>query len=177
LALAPDLSAQQGPEVAPASPFVLGRRLRLVVPLFGTRDVVGAVDSLIGDVVVMDTTTPREQRGLFGGGAIPVEDFRRVRVRVGDIRSVYASRGIQRTGAAVRYGIYGALGGALLFGVSGAPQFNPTFGDVVQAAGPGAVVGGVIGAAIGLLSGRERWTLIPGPYTLDSPPVGRRPDD
>lgn len=155
-------------------PFILGRRLKILAPVLGQYDVIGIVDSLIGDVVVLDTMLPRERRGLFDGGTVPVEQFRRVRVRVGDVKSAWTSNGVRRGSATVRYALIGGLAGGLLFGVSGSQQFNPTLKDMGENAVPGAIVGGAIGAFVGIYNGREIWTLVPGPYYLDSPPVGRR---
>lgn len=155
-------------------PFVLGRRLKIAAPIFGQYEVIGIVDSLIGDIVVLDTMLPRERRGLFDGGTIPVETFRRVRVRVGDVKQAWVSDGVRRGSAVVRYAIIGGLAGGLLFGVSGSQQFNPTLNEMGRNAVPGAMVGAGVGAAVGVMNGREQWRLVPGPYYLDSPPVGRR---
>ncbi len=156
-------------------PFVLGRRLRLQAPVFGPNDIVGMVDSLVGDVVVLDTMLPRAQRGLFDGGTIPVERYRRIRLRVGDIKEVYTSGGVARTGAIVKYGLVTGLSAGVLFGVSGSQQYNPTLGDMAAHFVPGFIIGALAGGAVGAYNGRERWTLVPGPYYLDSPPVGRAP--
>ncbi|MDX2182497.1 MAG: hypothetical protein SFW08_00805 [Gemmatimonadaceae bacterium] len=178
LPVALSTSAAQAPAEVPVDPrqepFVLGRRLKIGAPVFGQYEIIGVVDSLIGDLVVLDTMLPRERRGLFDGGTVPVEQFRRVRVRVGDVRQAWVSNGVQRTGAVIRYATFGALGGGLLFGISGSQQFNPTLREVGRNAVPGAIIGGALGAFIGAYNGRERWTLVPGPYYLDSPPVGRR---
>lgn len=181
LAAVPAVAAAQAappPAEVPADPrqepFVLGRRLKIGAPVFGQYEIIGVVDSLIGDLVVLDTMLPRERRGLFDGGTVPVEQFRRVRVRVGDVRQAWVSNGIQRTAAVIRYASFGAIGGGLLFGISGSQQFNPSLREIGRNAVPGAITGGLIGALIGAYNGRERWTLVPGPYYLDSPPVGRR---
>lgn len=155
-------------------PFVLGRRLKIAAPVLGQFEVIGIVDSLIGDIVVLDTMLPRERRGLFDGGTVPVEGFRRVRVRVGDVKSAWTSDGVQRGTATVRYTLIGGLAGGLLFGISGSQQYNPTLREMGNNAVPGAIAGGAIGALVGLYNGREIWRLVPGPYYLDSPPVGRR---
>lgn len=170
-----DLGAQAA--IAPdprQEPFILGRRLKISAPVLGQYDVIGIVDSLVGDVVVLDTMLPRERRGLFDGGTVPVEQFRRVRVRVGDVKEAWVSDGVRRGSAFVRYTLIGGLAGGLLFGVSGSQQFNPTLKQMGENAIPGAILGGGIGALVGLYNGREQWRLIPGPYYLDSPPVGRR---
>jgi hypothetical protein len=156
-------------------PFVLGRRLRVAAPVFGQYDIVGYVDSLVGDVVVLDTMLPRSQRGLFDAGPVVIDRFRRVRVRVGDIREVYQSNGVTRTGATIRYAIIGGVATGVIFGLSNSKQYNPSLKDVWTEFIPGFIVGAVIGGGIGAYTGRERWALIPGPYYLDSPPVGRAP--
>lgn len=179
-AVGPLRLAAQTPPAAPTAtadprqePFFLGRRLKLRAPVFGQFEVIGIVDSLIGDIVVLDTMLPRERRGLFDGGTIPVETFRRVRVRVGDVKEAWVSGGVRRGSAVIRYALIGGLAGGLLFGISGSQQFNPTLREMGQNAVPGAFVGGGIGAVVGLYNGRESWRLVPGPYYLDSPPVGR----
>lgn len=166
--------AQPVPVDPRQEPFVLGRRLKIMAPVLGQYDVIGIVDSLIGDIVVLDTMLPRERRGLFDGGTVPVEQFRRVRVRVGDVKSAWVSDGVRRGSATVRYALIGGLAGGLLFGVSGSQQFNPTLKQMGENAVPGAMLGGGIGVIVGLYNGREQWRLVPGPYYLDSPPVGRR---
>lgn len=177
VAFAPALAlpAQELPADPRQEPFVLGRRVKIGAPIFGAYEVIGTIDSLIGDLVVLDTMLPRDRRGLFDGGTIPVEQFRRIRMRVGDIKQVWVSDGVARTSAVVRYALYGGLGAGLLFGVSGSSQYNPTFKEMREAAIPGFIAGATVGAIIGAYNGRERWRLVPGPYYLDSPPVGRPP--
>lgn len=156
-------------------PFILGRRVKVSAPIFGQYEVAGIVDSLMGDIVVLDTMLPRDRRGIFDGGTVPVEQFRRVRVRVGDVKQAWVSEGVARGEAAVRYALYGSLGGAILFGLSGAQQYNPTLKQMGESAVPGAIAGALVGGLVGGIGGRERWRLVPGPYYLDSPPVGRKP--
>lgn len=156
-------------------PFVLGRRLKLAAPVLGQYEVIGIVDSLLGDIVVLDTMLPRERRGLFDGGTVPVEQFRRIRVRVADVKSAWVSDGVRRGSATLRYALIGGAIGGALFGLSGGQQYNPTLAQMREGAIPGFFAGAGVGGLVGILNGREIWRLVPGPYYLDSPPVGRRP--
>jgi hypothetical protein len=184
-AVAPAMAVAQSPAppAAPVvgspdprqEPFVLGRRLKIAAPVLGQYEVIGIVDSLLGDIVVLDTMLPRDRRGLFDGGTVPVEEFRRVRVRVADVKSAWVSDGVRRGSATVRYSLIGGLIGGALFGLSGGQQYNPTLAQMRDGAIPGFLLGGGVGALVGVYNGREIWRLIPGPYYLDSPPVGRQP--
>ena len=53
---------------------------------------------------------------------------------------------------------FGALGGAALFGATNLPEVNPTFGDFLDGAAVGVLVGGVAGGVVGYLLGGEKWT-------------------
>lgn len=155
------------------SPFVVGQRVRVLVPVLGFEKVVGTVDSLREGVVVLDTTD-RGRPGLFGGGPVMVERYRRVAINVGDLRSVEVSTGRNRVSAMLRYAGIGLLAGAVLGGVFNSPQFNPTWADFRGGMIPGAIIGTLGGGYIGYRQGRELWSPIPGPYIVRPRPGPER---
>ena len=167
--------AQQPGTPAPAAPdphnapFVKGAILRITARTLGSEPVVGTVDSLRGDVVVLDTVAPRTSGGLFSGGTVPVDEYRYIAIRAGDMRQVEVREGTSKISGAWRYGMWGALIGGVVFGIGNAPQTNPSASDFVAGFVPGAITGAVIGTAYGMYSGRERWKKIDGPYYLSAP--------
>ena len=181
LATLPALACAQrtsAPSPAPATtttgnphnhPFGIGNVLRIVARSLGPEPIVGTVDSLRGDVVVLDTIAPRQGAGLFNSGIVPVDQYRYVAVRAGDLRTVDIRTGTSRSAGAARYGIYGALIGGVVLGVGNLPQRNPGLGDFVGGFAAGAALGGGIGLLIGTYNGRERWQRIAGPYYLSAP--------
>lgn len=177
-AVAPTLvRAQQPPAPAPATapdphnaPFIKGAILRITARTLGSEPVVGLVDSLRGDVVVLDTVAPRANGGLFGGSVVPVDEYRYIAIRAGDMRQVEVREGTSRASGAWRYGMWGALIGGVVLGVGNAPQINPSGSDFVAGFVPGAITGAVIGTVYGMYSGRERWKKVEGPYYLSAPP-------
>ena len=173
--------AQRTPAAAPAPvtsspaqphnhPFALGNVLRVVSRALGPEPIVGTVDSLRGDVVVLDTVTHRQHSGLFTAGVVPVDQFRYVALRAADLRAVELRTGTSRSRGAVRNGIMGALIGGVVLGFGNLPQRNPGLGDFVGGFAAGAAVGGGIGVLIGSYSGQERWQRIEGPFYLSAPP-------
>lgn len=178
IAAAPSTGAAQAvaaPANPPAAevqnqPFVLGNVLRVVARSLGPEPIVGIVDSIRGDVVVLDTIKPRQTGGLFESGIVPVDAFRYVAVRASDLRTVEIRTGTSRSGGAISSGIWGALIGGAVLGVGNLPQRNPTVGDFAGGFAVGAALGGGIGAMLGYYSGRERWQRISGPYYLSAPP-------
>lgn len=153
-----------------SQPFVLGNVLRVVARSLGPDPIVGIVDSLRGDVVVLDTIKPRQSGGLFESGIVPVDAFRYVAVRASDLRTVELRTGTSRTGGAISSGLWGAVIGGAVMGVGNLPQRNPTVGDFAGGFAVGAALGGGIGALVGYYSGRERWQRFSGPYYLSVPP-------
>lgn len=150
-------------------PFVIGNVLRVVARSLGPEPIVGTVDSLRGDVVVLDTIRPRNG-GLFDSGIVPVDAFRFVAVRAADLRTVDLRTGTSRSGGAVRTGIWGAVIGGTTLAIGNLPQRNPSLSDFAGGFAIGAAIGGGIGALIGSYNGRERWQRISGPYYLSAPP-------
>lgn len=167
--------AQQTSTPVPATephnaPFVKGAILRITARTLGSEPVVGLVDSLRGDVVVLDTVAPRANGGLFGGSVIPVDEYRYIAIRAGDMRQVEVREGTSKASGAWRYGAWGALIGGVVFGLGNAPQTNPSGADFVNGFVPGAITGAVIGTVYGVYNGRERWKKVDGPYYLSVPP-------
>ena len=166
--------AQQTNTPAPApdphnAPFIKGAILRITARTLGSEPVVGLVDSLRGDVVVLDTVAPHAGGGLFGGAVIPVDEYRYIAIRAGDMRQVEVREGTSRASGAWRYGAWGALIGGVVFGIGNAPQTNPSGADFVAGFVPGAITGAVIGTVYGMYNGRERWKKVEGPYYLSAP--------
>lgn len=159
----------------PSAPFEIGRRVRVLAPVLGFEKVVGVVDSLRDGVVVLDTVARGEQ-GLFGGGPVMVERYRRVAIRVSDVRTVEVSTGRAKLPAMLRYAGIGLVAGAILGGIFNSPQFNPTWSDFRGGMIPGMVIGTVGGAAWGYWRGRERWAPVPGPYVIEPRGPDRRTD-
>lgn len=151
-------------------PFVLGNVLRVVARSLGPEPIVGIVDSLRGDVVVLDTIKPRQTGGLFESAIVPVDAFRYVAVRASDLRTVELRTGTSRSGGAISSGLWGAVIGGAVMGLGNLPQRNPSVGDFVGGFAVGAALGGGIGAMLGYYSGREHWQRISGPYYLSAPP-------
>lgn len=175
------LSAQQAtppaaPDSArPSAPFEVGRRVRVLAPVLGFEKVVGVVDSLREGVVVLDTVA-RGETGLFGGGPTLVERYRRVAIKVTDVRSVEVSTGRRKLPAVLRYAGIGFVVGAVLGGVFNSPQFNPTWRDFRNGMIPGMIIGTVGGGTYGWYRGRERWARVPGPYVIEPRGPDRRTD-
>ena len=175
---APALTYAQDPAAPPPptapdphnAPFIKGAILRITARTLGSEPVVGIVDSLRGDVVVLDTVGPRSAGGLFSGGVVPVDEYRYIAIRAGDMRQVEVREGTSRSSGAYRYGLWGALIGGVVFGVGNSPQMNPSGQDFVNGFIPGAITGAVIGTVYGMYNGRERWKKIDGPYYLSAPP-------
>lgn len=170
-ALAQAVAAPSSPQAGDIhnQPFVLGNVLRVVARSLGPEPIVGTVDSLRGDVVVLDTIKPRGGGGLFNSGIVPVDAFRYVAVRASDLRTVDLRTGTSRSGGAVSSGLWGALIGGTILGVGNLPQRNPGLGDFVGGFAVGAALGGGIGVLVGSYNGREHWQRISGPYYLSAP--------
>ena len=150
-------------------PFVLGAVLKVVSRSLGSDPVVGRVDSLRGEWVVLDTVAPRLDGGLFEANIVPVDQFRYVAVRAQDLRSVEVREGVSKVGGMIRYGLIGLAVGGVVGGLSN----GQGVGDSGGGFGAGFVIGGAAGAIIagtlGYLSGRDLWRIVPGPYYLNAP--------
>ena len=153
LSLAGGLSAQstdstRGPEV--------GTRVRVFAPELRTDRYVGRIQSLDDAVMVLDTGEVRTVLGMESG-PILVDQFRRVTIRLSTITKLDVSGGRTVGTSMVRGALFGAVVGAVLFGLGAMPEVNPDFADFVSGIPLGLVVGTVGGAVIGFGIGGERW--------------------
>jgi hypothetical protein len=171
---APAVSQQSGAS-APSGPsphnepFVLGAVLKIVARSLGSEPVVGRVDTLRGEWVVLDTVAPRMDGGLFESNTVPVDRFRFLAVRAQDIRSVEVRLGNSKVTGIFKYGLIGAGVGGLVGGLSNGQGINPQGSDFLSGFLIGASVGGIIGGTLGYFSGNDHWQKIPGPYYLNAP--------
>ena len=177
LVILPSLStAQPAGTTAPAlgaavhnAPFLMGAVLRVVARSLGSEPIVGRVDSLRGEWVVLDTVAPRLNGGLFEANVVPVDQFRYVSLRAQDIRSVEVREGTSKTGGMIRYGLIGMGVGGLVGALSNGQAVNPTGNDFASGFVVGGIAGAVIGGTLGYLSGKDTWIKVPGPYYLNAP--------
>ena len=148
-----DATAQlRGPTQLPR----VGDRVRVVAPTIRDDRYVGRVESLPRDSIVLDTAGVRRRLG-FELGPVLVEEYRRVTIPTSAIQSIDISTGRTHRRSTFKGALYGALGGAALFGATNLPQVNPSFGDFVDGAAVGLVVGAVAGGVVGYLLGGEKW--------------------
>ena len=170
------LAQQSGTSSPPAAepsvhnlPFVLGAVLKIVARSLGSDPVVGRVDSLRGEWVVLDTVAPRLDGGLFEANIVPVDQFRYVAVRAQDLRSVEVREGVSRASGVLRFGLIGLAVGGVVGGLSNGQGVSDSGGGF----GPGFLVGGaagaIIGGTLGYLSGHDLWRKVEGPYYLNAP--------
>ncbi|HUQ84351.1 MAG TPA: hypothetical protein VM076_24575 [Gemmatimonadaceae bacterium] len=135
----------------------VGDRVRVVAPSIRDDRYVGQVESLPRDSITLDTAGVRRRLG-FDLGPVLVEEYRRVTIPTSAIQSIDISTGRTHRRSTVKGMIFGALGGAALFGATNLPEVNPTFADFVDGAAVGVLVGGVAGGVVGYLLGGEKWT-------------------
>ena len=162
----PDVAAAQAPadtaRSAPASapPAALGlepgRRVRVELRGYGGR-VAGVIDSVLAGAFVLDTASRGTSLPFIARGPELLAPYRTMRVGYDEIARLDVSRGSSRARGAILWGLIGAGAGALLTGLSEAPERNPEGRDFVGSALPGAIVGAVIGGTLGYFTGRERW--------------------
>ncbi len=173
VAVAPALaSAQASGASAPSpqnEPFVLGAILRVVARSLGPDPIIGRVDSLRGEWVVLDTVAPRQDGSLFEANVVPIDQFRFVAVRAQDMRTVDVRTGNSKFGGMLRYGLIGAGVGGAVGALSNGQGINPSGADFASGFVIGGAVGGIIGGTLGYLSGKDSWQRIPPPYYLNAP--------
>ncbi len=150
-------------------PFVLGAVLRIVARSLGSDPIIGRVDSLRGEWVVLDTVAPRQGGGLFDANIVPVDQYRFVAIRAQDMRSVDVRTGTSKTGGLIRYGLIGAGAGGLVGALSNGQGVNPNGSDFVSGFVIGGIAGGIIGGTLGYFSGKDSWEKIAPPYYLNAP--------
>ena len=171
----PTLSGAQSPAsgtsaaVPQNEPFVLGAVLRIVARSLGSEPIVGRVDSLRGEWVVLDTVAPRMDGGLFQDNVVPVDQYRFVAIRAQDMRLVDVRTGNSKVGGMLRYGLIGLGIGGLVGALSNGQGINPSGADFASGFVIGGVAGGIIGGSLGFLSGKDSWQRIPPPYYLNAP--------
>ena len=144
----------RGPEV--------GTRVRVLAPDLRTDRYVGRIKSLDGSVMVLDTGEVRTVLGMESGPVL-VDQFRRVTIRLSTIKTIEVSAGRTARSAMARGAIFGALAGALLFGLGSMPEINPDANDFMRGVPVGLAVGALGGAVIGWGIGGERWLPAPIP--------------
>lgn len=144
----------RGPEV--------GTRVRVFAPDLRTDRYVGRIKSLDASVMVLDTGEVRTVLGMESGPVL-VDQFRRVTIRLSTITAIEVSGGRTARGAMARGALFGALAGAVLFGLGSMPEVNPDANDFMRGVPVGLAVGALGGAVIGWGIGGERWVPAPIP--------------
>jgi hypothetical protein len=158
-----------GDDAAPAF-FRPGIRLRIEAPSI-TRDlIVGTVQDVRRDTVVLDTADVESEQRLFFPSTVMVDRYRRVEVTVGAMGRVEASRGRNHFLGSIKGGIRGAFIGGMLAGVGSlSGQNGISLREFTRGFTRGAVLGFSIGAPIGYNFGVEQWQLIPLPHRNRAP--------
>jgi hypothetical protein len=144
----------RGPEV--------GTRVRVFAPDLRTDRYVGRIKSMDASVMVLDTGEVRTVLGMESG-PILVDQFRRVTIRLSTIEQIEVSGGRTARGAVVRGAVFGALAGAVLFGLGSMPEVNPDANDFLRGVPLGLAIGAVGGGIVGFGIGGERWLPAPIP--------------
>lgn len=138
----------RGPEV--------GTRVRVFAPELRTDRYVGRIKSIDGTVMVLDTGEVRTVLGMESGPVL-VDQFRRVTIRLSTIEALEVSGGRTVRATMMRGAVFGALAGAVLFGLGSMPEVNPDANDFMRGVPVGLAVGAIGGAVIGWGIGGERW--------------------
>jgi hypothetical protein len=144
----------RGPEI--------GTRVRVFAPELRTDRYVGRIKSMDGSVMVLDTGEVRTVLGMDTGPVL-VDQFRRVTIRISTIEAIEVSGGRTARSAVARGAVFGALAGAVLFGLGSMPEVNPDANDFMRGVPIGLVVGALGGGVIGFGIGGERWVPAPIP--------------
>lgn len=143
--------------------FVLepGTRIRLVAPGFGKEPIVGTIAFAKLDTIVLDTSDVWRQNRLLMPSPVIADEFRRVKLAVGEIDSVQVSRGHSRA----RGMLQGAIKGGLIVGaylglqaISG--RRGAKWDDFAGGFASGLAVGATLGVPIGYVMGSERWRTV-----------------
>ena len=138
----------RGPEI--------GTRVRVFAPDLRTDRYIGRIKSLDGSVMVLDTGEVRTVLGMESG-PILVDQFRRVTIRLSTIQAIDVSGGRTARNAVMRGAVFGALAGAVLFGLGSMPEVNPDANDFMRGVPVGLAVGAIGGGIVGFGIGGERW--------------------
>ena len=134
----------------------VGDRVRIRAPSIREDRYVGRVEALPRDSIRLDTAGVRRRLG-FDTGPVLVEEFRRVTLPTNAIQSIDVSAGRTHRKSTIKGMIFGAVGGAALFGATNLPEVDPKFSDFLAGATVGAIVGGLAGGTVGYLLGGEKW--------------------
>ncbi len=150
------LSAQKRPKLT------LGQRVRVTTAPAGATSEVGTLVSLSRDTIVLEVLSRTKRLGFdwavdTGRTAVPVAVVTSLEVSVG--RENRAGTGF----------LIGAVAGALIGGAAlpaaasaiGGGTTSTGLGEVAGGIALGALVGGGVGALVGLTSERERWEPVP----------------
>jgi hypothetical protein len=121
--------------------------------------IAGTIDSVLATGFVLDTVPRGGGLPFMAPAPQPIGPYRVLRVRYDEIVQVEVSRGTSRARGLLLWGGVGGAAGALLGGLNdrqaGLPAADgPSF---ASRALPGAIIGAVLGGAIGWLTCRERW--------------------
>ncbi len=138
----------RGPEV--------GTRVRIFAPELRTDRYVGRIKSIDAAVMVIDTGEVRTILGMDTGPVL-VDQFRRVTIRLSTIEALEVSGGRTVGGALTRGAVFGALVGAVIFGLGNLPEVNPDANDFMRGVPIGLAIGALGGAVVGYGIGGERW--------------------
>lgn len=138
----------RGPEV--------GTRVRVFAPELRTDRYVGRIKSIDAAVMVIDTGEVRTILGMDTGPVL-VDQFRRVTIRLSTIEALEVSGGRTIGGAVTKGAVFGALVGAVIFGLGNMPEVNPDANDFMRGVPIGLAIGAVGGAVVGFGIGGERW--------------------
>lgn len=156
IALSPDISLAQQVEQSALPYPTVGSRVRVFAPTVRRDHFVGRIDSLSADDMVLDTARVRRRLG-FETGPVLVEQYRLVRIRTEAIEAIELSGGRTTRGATIRGIIIGGLAGAALIGFGQLPEVNPGFKDFLKGAPTGLAIGAVVGGIVGYALGGEKW--------------------
>ena len=138
-----------------------GTRIRIVAPGLGREPIVGTIAHAKLDTIVLDTSDVWRETRLLMPAPVIADEFRRVKLAVGDIDSVQVSRGHSRALGMLQ----GAVKGGLIVGaylglqaISG--RRGAKWGDFAGGFASGLAIGASVGVPIGYVMGSERWRTV-----------------
>lgn len=118
---------------------VEGNRVRVIAPAFLDVPIVGILSAFAGDSLVMHAS----------------EGHATMRLPVAEVKQVEVSEGHDRFGSAIRMGGVGILAGAVI----GSASLGDNSLERLAGFFAGAVLGGPIGAGVGVILAPERWRI------------------
>src|SRR5512138_2161642 len=133
LAAGPGLRSANAQLRTPSQLPRVGDRVRIKAPSIRDDRYVGRVEALPRDSIMLDTAGVRRRLG-FDLGPVLVEEYRRVTIPTNAIQSIDISAGRTHRKSTIKGVVFGALGGAALFGATNLPEINPKFSDFLQGA-------------------------------------------